>query len=499
MEAKTTTTKYSVKNVPRNNITIVDIPKVTRKSTAKSTRKNNSQIVHNTTNSNHAVTVATEVTTTKAVTDLDAKPEESASSIPKNIIKTSPINTDNVLSEPFNLRDLINHMANYTGPDVLGELQQLCGAHIFVRHDKFGTPSTDYERIMLTTNRHASPYDRELDSQCNGVVLTYPQCKLLALCQRNFHPRPKIRVLAEHIKEYDIYPINDGTTITLYYYNGKWRISSTNGIDIGDFKWVGTSTYMEAVNGAMKKYNVSCDNLNVAYSYTIGFRCVDYHPLIDPAAPTCWVIQICDLEKYELVTNHLAIPVQRPIMIPGTGDRKLEFTKKINEASVNSYKEMRTQAHNGYIFRHKTGAKCDFILESLLFKSIKKLIYNLPGRSDDLPPIPSTQRLQYCALRAYLHKTNHKLFIDLFPQFQPNYDNFDIIFNAMVNRIIANLRGTSQSSNTANKQLDALVTIIASSIKECGFDAMNPDCESIIMDFVMNVNYIEMYFKFITK
>ena len=38
---------------------------------------------------------------------------------------------------------------------------------------------------------------------------------------------------------YDVYKLNDGTTINLYWYKSKWTMSTTKGMEMNDIKWIG--------------------------------------------------------------------------------------------------------------------------------------------------------------------------------------------------------------------------------------------------------------------
>jgi hypothetical protein len=96
----------------------------------------------------------------------------------------------------------------------------------------------------LTSNRLKADFDRELTRACNGVVFEYPSWRVLSVPTPMFNPRFRATDVSENMNSYSIYKIKDGTTVTMYYYNDQWCLSSTNGFDVSGYQWMGPSTYM---------------------------------------------------------------------------------------------------------------------------------------------------------------------------------------------------------------------------------------------------------------
>ena len=78
---------------------------------------------------------------------------------------------------------------------------------------------------------------------------------------------------------YDVFEVLDATILTLYYYQGEWRASSTKGYDIGSTKMFNDMTFMDAIYDLMEtKYtSFKFEDLNTSYSYTIALRHSAYH------------------------------------------------------------------------------------------------------------------------------------------------------------------------------------------------------------------------------
>jgi hypothetical protein len=80
--------------------------------------------------------------------------------------------------------------------------------------------------------------------------------------------------------DYKIYYASNGTVITYYYYMGSWRISTSRGIEVDDYKLVGTTTYRDIFDELLKRLDIDPDTAfetDKCYSFVMSHP--DYHIL----------------------------------------------------------------------------------------------------------------------------------------------------------------------------------------------------------------------------
>lgn len=425
-----------------------------------------------------------------------------------------------------------------TTEEAFNILQSLVGEHVRVRTEivrddtedtadvnaapgKFSyLNGVDVHRVLLTADRLKADFTRELVRSCNGVVLEYPGWNVLAVPSPMFKPDFRVADVASNMDSYRVYKINDGTTVTLYYYNDTWCISSTNGFDVSGYKWMGSSTYMEALTSAAKLYPGFCfGGLNESYAYTVGFRHNDFHPLLsDPAS--MWLIQTCDVSalnsenpKLVMVNVDIGLPQQTAVKATGVG-----FFKHLQETNANALgrylssvrgSNANPDIHYGYVLRSDSltgalSANSNIILESDLLKKIRNLMYNLPkNKFAGATPITSANRLEYTILRAYLSCNDRFTFIGLFPQFQKQYDSYNNSFNKLSSRILGALRNRNVRENIANprdkdvsvRRIDTLAFALVKHIEDCGkINGFDSQATNIVLDFIMNKKYLDLYY-----
>ena len=417
------------------------------------------------------------------------------------------------------------------------------------RRGKFEHLNTaDIGRVLLTSDRNRADFTRELHSQCNGVVFDYTNWKVLSVPPKMFNPIYKSIDFVANVSDYDVYDINDGTLVTLYWYPsvesadedesaGRWCMSTTNGYDVGDYRWMGDATYTTAFAEVLTDYpKFDFDNLNKTKSYTVGFRHEDFHHFTaDPRR--AWFVQSCDLHALNTTgelnistTEDIGIPPQTIIdlsaMKPGGLMRWIN--RKNERARVEYIKGKDKVIHYGFIFRSR-GSGCDIMMESTLLTSIRKLMYELPkSQSRYKHKITPANRLQYTVLRAYLYMPTKAMFLNLFPQFESTFIKYDGVIKTLRDRLVSNLRScdrysddgsrandtkrggnrtSTNNTNTAGDQLDIIqsacmdnmVRQLTSQIrKTVRVNAMDVNGPSIIYDFIMQPRHLSMYYNYIT-
>lgn len=426
-------------------------------------------------------------------------------------------------------------------------LASLVGPNIKIRYEITDEKSTNepnksrfghlnnhmVRRVLLTSKRNSGDFNSLLIQQCNGVVLEYPTWDVLSIPPPMFNPKFKYNQLSSKFAKYSVFEIKDGTTVTLYWCDG-WCISSANGFQVNDYQWLGETTYLGAINELAAKYYPEFDfaKLDKTLCYTIGFRHHDFHPLqTDPQK--MWFIQSYDLAqvnscspklvpKYDL---NIGFPTQVPIhtsanpikwMMAENGDALSRYFTTSARRTEQSKKN--GMINYGFILRGDFathGKLSNIMLESTLLTTIRQLIYNLPkGKFATIVPAAAAERLKYTVLRAYLGQRTKYNFLNLFPQFTQEYKRYDDffnklcgrIFNAIINNtvrtslitplIIVNASANATKDKGLAIKIDQLAALFIPHIeKEINISPVDILGPGIILDFILDPKYIDIYFK----
>lgn len=117
-------------------------------------------------------------------------------------------------------------------------------------------------------------YDPTSNVEWSILVLPLPTPRMIYNKQLNDGTLPKQLFLDYYRGNYEVTPIIDGTILHLYWFDGKWRLSSTRGYDVGDLRFVGNLTFMQAL---IDRSDIEHDELNKNWVYSISLRVFDFH------------------------------------------------------------------------------------------------------------------------------------------------------------------------------------------------------------------------------
>lgn len=366
-------------------------------------------------------------------------------------------------------------------------------------------------RVVLTRYRNKSDYETKIVSEANGIILDTKTWKVLAMPIYAINPSPKYSYVRHNIKNYEIYPINDGTTINLYWYENKWRLGSSNAYELNNLTYMGGKTYWEMFIEVVGEDVLS--KLKKDCSYVIGFRHHDLHPfLYDPQK--YWLIEAYKLSTLESCKSEFNfLPTQDAIRIS-----KLDILENNNtNAYINFIKNKTSYAdkakdysniiHYGYILRtsYKTAkGNSNILLESTLLKRIRQCIYNMSKEKKEKElvkklKITNENRFNYFTMRSYLDFTYRKYFIELFPQQSSLYLKFDKYFSELEDNVIKCLRNKKYKDelfNAENKNKDNQLCKLFynhlnnNDIKLTGFDF---EIKGILDNFIKIPQHIHLF------
>lgn len=441
---------------------------------------------------------------------------------------------------PVNTEDAFEFLCSKVGPNIRiryevvkgGDAEPADGGNR--RRRRFEHLNTlTVKRVLLSSDRNKADFNSLLVQQCNGVVLSYPDWKVLAVPAPMFNPKYKMSSIAEKIHEYTVYEISDGTTLNLYWYDNRWCMSTTNGFEINNYKWIGNLTYADGLTQSTRGYpDFGFDKLDKTRSYTVGFRHHDFHPLLaDPAR--AWFIQSCDVDaanKGVISTTYddkIGIPPQTLVALPKLDNKGViawMTTKNANSLAryFTTLKEMpsKCEIHYGFILRgsfDKHSVHTNVMIESELLSNVRRLIYNVPKNeiTDTFGSEGSRERLEYMILRAFLSYNTRFNFLQLFPQFAKQFDTYNDYVSKLIDRVCDGLRNNhvrgeiARRSNVNNPnpnlslRIDRLAnyfigvannTFSSNDPNSKGLNPLDSNTKSIITDLINDTVYVDQYY-----
>lgn len=413
-------------------------------------------------------------------------------------------------------------------------------------------PGTVVKRVLLTQTRERSNYKYPLSYEANGIVLDASTWKVLSLPSHALNDRMPHAECISKLNTFSVYRIIDGTAITLYY-NGstaepidvtKWTMSSTNGYDVSNYKWIGPKTYTEAFSDVAAMYpNFSFAKLDPNCSYTIVFRHPDFHQFaagstMYASVISCFNVTTCkQVYKFDIgIEGQKPVDMKTVMQLDDAAEptQKEQFTylQQSNSNALNNYLAAVVTAnatpdqvlaraktadpasiHYGYILRSGTA---NVILESTLLKKIRQFMYNLP-RGDKLKEllaagviIDNTTRTRYCTLRAFLSPADRKLFFDLFPQFHADTVQYATMLSQLSLRILNCFKNKKARSRLSTSTVDSTTStnsVMLDRIAVHMFDYISSkeklnvygsDSQSIINDYIVDSRYTDLYLQLTT-
>lgn len=355
-----------------------------------------------------------------------------------------------------------------------------------------GDAESESMRLFLAPQKPGKVRARKggLADECAGVVIEYPSLRVLALPPPPTTDKYRSNFIIENFDSYTVEYAVDGTLVTAYWYDGGWRLSSTNGYDVTDMQWIGPRTYMELLTGIVGASFF--DGLNKNNSYTIIFHTPEFHPV----DPTPAAVSICsvDLAKYNDSYEYVTVPNPLPgprVYVPLNGPtpaKKYRSIVNICTNSLSSYIRMDVSPVYGFILRPATCSLPTILIRSELGKFLRDTIYNVPKTA----PLAAENRLNYMILRAWLSYQHRFTLAQLMPEkTAPLYKQYDKMVKKIANLIMTPDEGQQPENIFANA--------LASKMRSNGIqtNSLDPGTESQICDYLTNINYVGEYLAFL--
>jgi len=365
-----------------------------------------------------------------------------------------------------NAEEIIRHIQDITYPNYIGTNYENLAC----------LDKAPFFRVVLATKRNKANFSTPLVRECNGAIIIIEQSELSVRCRLLTRPahdcNPKVtnyQLINNSIRNglYDIYRINDGTTMNISYLQQtkSWVFSSKNSFDLKDVEWRDRK-YGEIINEVLEGYpGFSLDKLTQGKTYTIGIRHMAYHPFGASTESSAWFIQSADIRTGQTSnTDPIGLPTQERARITSQGSKYWQAMQALAKSALDDY--IKADPKNpirpffGFILRSKDSERTkqysDIIIESTLMNEIRKAIYQAPYIANKTLLVQYKENFKntmFIQVESYLDTKKRALYERLFPHWIPLYTKYDDIVREGIDNIYQLLSADPHGANWACSEI----------------------------------------------
>lgn len=328
--------------------------------------------------------------------------------------------------------------------------------------------------IQISVNPNTADFNQPLVRTANGLIFDRTG-NVLCVPPPTLLRRFNMNQVKKNYANYTVTPIEDGTTVTVYYHNG-WKLASQHSHDISKHLRFGSKTFGECF---MELLDVT--RLSSKGCYTFGFSHPDIHPTC--TAAKYWFIQAVDLT--DLNNSEPSLTYTKDLPFPKQQTIALSF------AQFKAFCDNGSDSALGYVLNGDAGYVSNIIVESSKAKYLRNALYNIPRNFEYTPYKLNV----YVTLRAY-NSYDRSTFIKYLPQYKEafsKYKKFYLYAAAHIENLL------KQSPTTA----DADMTTVLSQLAEKVFSSLgskiittNHALKPIIIDLIMADDCFDIVFDY---
>lgn len=267
-------------------------------------------------------------------------------------------------------------------------------------------------------------------------------------------PTPLTNGVPDDLEDYVICEVQEGSVVTLYYTDGRWRIASSHTTDLSKMSQYGCKiTYHQVVVECLLQRGMTFNNLDKNVAYTIGIQHPEYHP--HQTQSDLWMIGAYDRAGRQIPVSWSILHNLADIDIPTAKDKCERASSQYMKACMNDLREDFIPTY-GYIVVDSLGRR--YLMESSLLKDIKNYMYSSEIIKELREMQGKINKVDYCAVRTYLllDKKHRDLFAYLF-----HYNMSDVAdhverFCSELQSFIRTKKGTPFMKNTYRKAIKGL-------------------------------------------
>ncbi len=316
---------------------------------------------------------------------------------------------------------------------------------------RLGIKTSYNDKVMIFSTLHTikNQMNNAYVQECNGLVLEQKTWKPLVVPPRRlrFNIDTDISNRFLHQGIYHIYKVEDGTCFNMYYYDGRWIISTAKGYDMNHTTWE-NGTYQDAVSDCLERLGLTwesfTDQLDKSYCYSFGFKHPMFHKFRENLSIPLykiWFIQSVDLDSSK--SSYLWSSDKSPIAIINNQTLlqnpigNLRELYKSASSSVDDFLNNGNVCY-GYILRsvnfELTGYHSDLFIESSLMRAIRKFWYE--NAIIDQCHKNKWSKEKIVTLYSFLDSENYELFQLLFPQYNATMQQYAEELNSITNNMV---------------------------------------------------------------
>jgi hypothetical protein len=381
-------------------------------------------------------------------------------------------------------------------------------------------------KMTLSANKLYSDFARPLMRAANGLIMQVFQraeggaveCRVLSVPSNNLTQKIDKREIQRHLDKnrYDVFEVKDGTTLRLYHDEFragdlKWTIATRNMPDIEHVEWRG-ELYSEVISEVLQLYpEFSYDKLDPAKTYVIGVKHPKHHPFGQSGERK--VVEAWRIGSAEDDDNDIGIPWQQRITLEGFEIADVGVSGNLQAVlyhcmhALTNYGKGQAYPFLGVILRSKNEEKTrefsDVLIESSLWRSIKKSIYqNKAAKSSEEQARRNEdfKNIEFLIIESYLDITRRAEFISLFPVYREYYDKLSALVKVVAAQLVkptipsAVKAGLEFISDDAVQFLvEDLDGVVKKKFKPSGKKNREKDVE-VVLGIISNPDYANIFF-----
>jgi hypothetical protein len=310
----------------------------------------------------------------------------------------------------------------------------------------------DPRAIILTRRVGGSP----LDYEASGVIVDTDDWSVVVRPPPNVTPgTPQSTAPSDA----DVFPIRDGTVVNLYWFGGRWSISTKKSLNLFPNVWVGRKNYSSIFKECLAPYfhQRGAKLADILYtfdkewSYTIGFAHPEHHPA--EKSPSAWLISAYSRADKSLYYGSQLTGFNEPLTILPTylpmgctDDVGYDLHVKLQASGPEYY---------GMVVRPQGGVG-GFMYKSSSLVTREKLFYNIIAR------VPGHQKIKYAVLMSLREPSIAQEFRDAFPRLTPIIQQVKHALNGVAvdvhNRMIIRSEASEGFASDLAKELSKQLT-----------------------------------------
>lgn len=317
--------------------------------------------------------------------------------------------------------------------------------------DEHGVKRTNRRYIFSSVRKNRKNEVDRMCAEANGLILEAPEWKPLVISTY----LPKSNIITSNVNRslrknlYDVYLIEDGTIVNLYWYEPqqKWTLSTQKGIDVNDTIF-SELNFMSMFCESLAKMGINpiefIQTLDKKTCYTFGFKHRCQHPFDEGTGQPIYKVWFIQMVHIDNLKCSIEVCKQSPwnnipghVKIDNITSVGMLFQKL--KTAYDDFVENKMVNYGFLLIAKDNGAFSQnleyntVILESDLMNYIRNLWYDASYMK--YANRREYNRLSTILLNSYLDDSRFEKFSVLFPQYKDRLDGLNKIESNLVDNI----------------------------------------------------------------